>query len=64
MTKEDKILSIIFIPIMLIGFIFIIIIGQKLNKDRYDSCINNGGKAIVNETGYFKNCVYGDWEEE
>ena len=58
MDREDKLSLIIGIPIIIAGLISILIIGQKLNKERYNSCVNNGGKAIVNETGYFENCIY------
>lgn len=48
------------IPLITICFIFIVITSQKDNQRRYENCINNGGKAILEETGYFEGCIIGD----
>ena len=59
MSKEDK-KALIGIPLITICFIFIVITSQKDNQRRYENCINNGGKAILQETGYFEGCIIGD----
>ena len=60
MSKEDKKALLIGIPFITICFIFIVITSQKDNQRRYENCINNGGKAILQETGYFEGCIIGD----
>ena len=60
MNKEDKKALLIGIPLIVVFLICVIIISQKENKQRYESCINNGGKAILQETGYFERCIIGD----
>lgn len=57
MNKEDKKALLIGIPLVTVLLICAIITSQKENKQRYKNCINNGGKAIVQETGYFKSCI-------
>lgn len=57
MCKEDKKALLIGIPLIIICFIFIVITSQKDNQRRYENCINNGGKAILQETGYFEGCI-------
>jgi hypothetical protein len=60
MSKEDKKALLIGIPLITICFIFIVITSQKENQRRYENCINNGGKAVLQETGYFEGCIIGD----
>lgn len=60
MNKEDRKALLIGIPLIIMCFIFIVIVSQKENKQRYENCINNGGKAILQETGYFEGCIIGD----
>ncbi len=60
MSKEDKKALLIGIPLIVVSLIFIGIISQKENQRRYENCINNGGKAILQETGYFEGCIIGD----
>ena len=60
MNKEDKKTLSIGIPLIIASLIFVIIISQKENQQRYENCINNGGKAILQETGYFERCIIGD----
>lgn len=59
MSKEDKKALLIGIPLIVVSLICIAIISQKGNQQRYENCINNGGKAILQETGYFKSCIIG-----
>lgn len=58
MSKEDKKALLIGIPLIVASLIFVIIISQKENQQRYKNCINNGGEAILQETGYFERCIY------
>ena len=60
MNKEDKKALLIGIPLIVVFLICVIIISQKENKQRYENCISNGGKAILQETGYFERCIIGD----
>ena len=60
MSKEDKKTLLIGIPLIVAFLIFVIIISQKENQQRYNNCINNGGKAVLQETGYFERCIIGD----
>lgn len=60
MNKEDKKNLLIGIPLIIASLIFAIIISQKENQQRYENCINNGGKAILQETGYFESCIIGE----
>ena len=60
MSKEDKKALLIGIPLIVVFFICIVIISQKENQQRYENSINNGGKAILQETGYFERCIIGD----
>ena len=46
MNKEDKKALLIGIPLIVVFLICVIIISQKENQQRYENCINNGGKAI------------------
>lgn len=59
MSKEDK-KTLLIIPLIVASLICVIIISQKENQQRYENCINNGGKAILQETGYFERCIIGD----
>lgn len=58
--EENKKALLIGIPLIVVSLIFIGIISQKENQQRYENCINNGGKAILQETGYFERCIIGD----
>ena len=58
--EENKKALLIGIPLIIQSLIFIGIISQKKNQQRYENCINNGGKAILEETGYFESCIIGD----
>lgn len=60
MSKEDKKALLIGIPLIVVSLICVAITSQKENQRRYEKCINNGGKAILQETGYFKGCIIGD----
>lgn len=60
MSKEDKKALLIGIPLIVVSLIFIGIISKKVNQRRYENCINNGGKAILQETGYFESCIIED----
>ena len=60
MNKEDNKALLIGIPLIVVFLICVIIISQKENKQRYENCINNGGKAILQKTGYFEGCIIGD----
>lgn len=60
MSKEDKKALLIGIPLIVVLLICVAIASQRVNKQRYENCINNGGKAILQETGYFKSCIIGD----
>ena len=60
MSKEDKKALLIGIPLIVVFFICVVIISQKENQQRYENCINNGGKAILQETGYVERCIIGD----
>jgi hypothetical protein len=60
MSKEDKKTLLIGIPLIVASLICVIIISQKENQQRYENCINNGGEAILQETGYFERCIYGN----
>lgn len=60
MNKEDRKALLIGIPLIIMCFIFIVIVSQKENKQRYENCINNGGKAILQKTGYFEGCIIED----
>ena len=60
MSKEDKKALLIGIPLIVASLICVVIISQKENQQRYENCINNGGKAILQETGYFEGCIIGD----
>ena len=59
MSKEDK-KALLIIPLIVVSLIFVVIISQKENQQRYENWINNGGKAILQETGYFERCIIGD----
>jgi hypothetical protein len=60
MSKEDKKALLIGIPLIAVFLIYVVITSQKDNQQRYENCINNGGKAILQETGYFEGCIIGD----
>lgn len=60
MNKEDKKALLIGIPLIVVSLICVAITSQKENQRRYEKCINNGGEAILQETGYFKGCIIGD----
>lgn len=60
MSKEDKKALLIGIHLIVVLLICITIDSQKENQQRYENCVNNGGKAILQETGYFKSCIIGD----
>ena len=63
MSREDKkslLTLLIGIPLIAIFLIYVVITSQKVNQQRYENCINNGGKAILQETGYFEGCIIGD----
>jgi hypothetical protein len=60
MSKEDKKALLIGIPLIAVFLIYVVITSQKDNQQRYENCINNGGKAILKETGYFEGCIIGD----
>lgn len=60
MSKENKKTLLIGIPLIVASLICVIIISQKENQQRYENCINNGGEAILQETGYFERCIYGN----
>jgi preprotein translocase subunit YajC len=58
MMLNKKIATFISMIVIFIVLIFLLVIYQKLNENRYKACINNNGKAVVNEYGFFKNCIY------
>lgn len=58
--EENKKALLIGIPLIVVSLIFVGIISQKKNQQRRENCINNGGKAILQETGYFESCIIGD----
>lgn len=60
MSKEDKKALLIGIPLIVVLLICATITSQKENQQRYENCINIGGKAILQETGYFEGCIIGD----
>lgn len=60
MSSGDKKALLIGIPLIVVSLICIAITAQRENQQRYKNCINNGGKAILGETGYFKSCIIGD----
>lgn len=60
MSKEDKKALLIGIPLIVALLICVAITSQKENQQRYENCINNGGKAILQTTGYFEGCNIGD----
>ena len=60
MNKEDKKALLIGIPLIVVSLICVAITSQKENQQRYENCINNGGKAILQKTGYFEGCIIGD----
>lgn len=59
MSKEDK-KALLIIPLIVVSLICVVIISQKENQQRYENCIKNGGKAVLQETGYFERCIIGD----
>ena len=60
MSEEDKKALLIGIPLIVVFLIYDVITSQKENKQRYENCINNGRKAMLQETGYFEGCIIGD----
>ena len=60
MSKKDKKALLIGMPLIVVLFICVAIVAQRENQQRYENCINNGGKAILQETGYFESCIVGD----
>ena len=60
MSEEDKKALLIGIPLIVVFLIYVVITSQKENKQRYENCINNGVKAMLQETRYFKGCIIGD----
>ena len=59
MSNEDK-KALLIIPLIVVSLICVVIISQKEEQQRYENCINSGGKAILQETGYFERCIMGD----
>lgn len=47
MSKEDKKALLIGIPLIVVFLICVVIASQKENKQRYENCINNGGKLLI-----------------
>lgn len=60
MSKEDKKALLIGIPLIVVSLICVAIISQKENQQRYENCINKGGKAVLQENGYYERCIIGD----
>lgn len=59
MSKEDK-KALLIIPLIVAFLICAVIISQKENQQGYENCINKGGKAVLQENGYFERCIIGD----
>ena len=61
MNKEDK-KALLIIPLIVVSLICVVITSQNEEQQRYENCINinSGGKAILQETGYFERCIIGD----
>lgn len=59
MSNEDK-KALLIIPLIVVSLICVVIISQKEEQQRYENCINSGGKAILQEIGYFERCIMGD----
>lgn len=59
MSKEDK-KALLIIPLIVAFLICSVIISQKENQQGYENCTNKGGKAVLQENGYFERCIIGD----
>ena len=59
MNKEDK-KALLIIPLIVVSLICVVITSQNEEQQRYENCINSGGKAILQETGYVERCIMGD----
>ena len=60
--RKDRLALLVGIPLIIIGLIFIALMGQKDNKYRADNCIKSGGNPIYGEYGWFEKCYYKEQE--
>lgn len=60
MKPNDKIKATVLVILILVGVVIITLIYANINEYNYKRCINNGGKAILQENGYFEKCIIGE----